>query len=200
MLTPEAADLAARAGEEAVAGLPGVDATEASPTSGANGASAGADVGGALGTLDDDEPWRLDYLLQARDDLSLLLPLDEVWHERGEVAHFLERRFTRPHERVLASLGQAARLFEPIAQSLRQARPAGCDLTGGEAYRFLSEVGALLEAAGFGVLVPAWWKRTAARPTLRLRLRQPAKTSTGLMGLDALVALRLETWRWAARS
>ncbi|HEY7780952.1 MAG TPA: SNF2-related protein [Ktedonobacterales bacterium] len=188
MLTPEAADLAARAGEEAVAGLPGVDATEASPTSGANGASAGADVGGALGTLDDDEPWRLDYLLQARDDLSLLLPLDEVWHERGEVAHFLERRFTRPHERVLASLGQAARLCEPIARSLRQARPAGCDLTGGEAYRFLSEVGALLEAAGFGVLVPAWWKRTPARPTLRLRLRQPAKTSTGLMGLDAVVA------------
>jgi SNF2 family DNA or RNA helicase len=140
-----------------------------------------------LGSLDDTGAWRLDYLLQARDDLSLLVPLEDVWRERGATARFLDRRFDHPHERVLASLGQAARLFEPIDRSLRQAHPLGCDLSGAEAYAFLREAVPLLEEAGFGVHVPAWWKRAAARPTVRLKLRGVQKTNTGLMGLDAVV-------------
>jgi SNF2 family DNA or RNA helicase len=162
-------------------------------TAPANGAtpppngSTSAGVFETLGTLDDESVWRLDYLLQARDDPSLLVPLEQVWRERGATARFLDRRFDHPHERVLASLGQAARLFEPIERSLGEARPLGCDLTGGEAYAFLREALPLLEEAGFGVQVPAWWKRAAARPTVRLRLRGLPKTSTGLMGLDAVV-------------
>ncbi len=161
--------------------------------------SAGATAGDTLPTggsaaLDDSTPempealWRLDYLLQARDDPSLLVPLDDVWRQRGSVARFLERRFERPHELVLTSLGQAARLFAPIDQSLREAHPVGCDLSGAEAYGFLREAVPLLEEAGFGVLVPGWWKRAAPRPSVRLRLKGGRKTSSGLMGLDAVVS------------
>ena len=132
--------------------------------------------------------WRLDYLLQARDDPSLLVSLEEVWRERGAIAAFLNRRFERPHERVLTSLGQAARIFAPIERSLRQAHPLGCDLSGDEAYAFLSEALPALEEAGFGVQVPTWWARARAKPTLRLSLSGLPKTSSGLMGLDAVVA------------
>ncbi len=120
-------------------------------------------------TLDASGPWRLDYLLQARDDPSLLVPLEAVWRERGATARFLDRRFDHPHEHVLTSLGQAARLFEPIERSLHQSQPVGCALTGREAYDFLRQGVPLLEEAGFGVQVPAWWKRVAPRPNVRLR-------------------------------
>jgi SNF2 family DNA or RNA helicase len=150
-----------------------------------------APVAGAAG---DGGSWRLDYLLQARDDPSLLVPLAEVWRARGSSARFLDRRFDRPHERVLASLGQAAHLCEPIAVSLGQAHPVGCDLDGAAAYRFLREALPLLEEAGFGVLVPSWWRRVAPRPTVRLRLRGPQKTSSGLLGLDAVLGY---DWRLA---
>jgi SNF2 family DNA or RNA helicase/intein/homing endonuclease len=130
--------------------------------------------------------WRLDYLLQALDDPSLLVPLEEIWRERGSIARFVDRRFDHPHKRVLAGLGQAARLFAPIDASLKQAHPIGCDLSGAEAYAFLTEALPQLEEAGFGVLAPPWWKRVEVKPTVRLRLKGP-QTSTGLMGLDAIV-------------
>ncbi len=132
--------------------------------------------------------WRLDYLLQDRDDPSLLISLDELWRVEGSTARLLDRRFEHPHERVFAALGQAARLFPPILSSLRAPHPIGVDLSAAEAYAFLRDAVPLLEDAGLGVLVPAWWTHTRVKPSLRLRLRGPQKTSTGLMGLDALVS------------
>jgi superfamily II DNA or RNA helicase len=145
--------------------------------------AAGAPVIGVAGAA-----WRLDYLLQARDDPSLLLPLGEAWDERGEVARFLDRRFERPWEHALAWLGQAAQVFPPIAASLADARPVGCDLTGADAYAFLARAIPALEELGIAVLAPAWWKRAPVKPTLRLEVRAPRHESSGLLGLDAVVS------------
>jgi SNF2 family DNA or RNA helicase len=147
---------------------------------------AAAALGFSLGPAR-DAAWRLDYLLQARDDPSLLVPLDEIWRERGAVARFVDRRFDHPHEQVLAGLGQATQMFPPLGYSLSERRPTGCRLSGAEAYRFLREALPKLEAAGFGVLAPPWWKRAPLKPTLRLKLRGTEKTATGLMGLGAIV-------------
>ncbi|HEX2348686.1 MAG TPA: DEAD/DEAH box helicase, partial [Ktedonobacterales bacterium] len=131
--------------------------------------------------------WRLDYLLQARDDPSLLLPLSEAWDERGAVARYLDRRFARPWEHALTWLGQAAQVFPPIADSLADARPAGCDLTGADAYAFLTQAIPALEELGIATLAPAWWKRAPVKPTLRLEVRSPRHQSSGLLGLDAVL-------------
>ena len=61
-----------------------------------------------------DQEWRLEYLLQATDDPSLLVPAGEVWRQRGATARFLDRRLDHPQERLLAGLGRAARLFPPM--------------------------------------------------------------------------------------
>ncbi len=132
--------------------------------------------------------WRLDYFLQARDDPSLLLPLAGVWNERGDVARFLDRRFERPWEHALTWLGQAARAFPPIAASLAREHPDGCDLTGAEAYQFLAEAIPALEEVGVGVLAPSWWKRAPVKPALRLEVKRAQQTSSGLLGLDAVVS------------
>src|SRR5207302_4316092 len=116
-----------------------------------------------------DKPWRLEYMLQATDDPSLLVPVEEVWRHRGLTARFLTRRFDQPQERVLASLGRASRLFLPIEGSLRTARHEACDLSTREAADLVRDKALLLKASGFGVLLPG----LDTRLNVRLRLRGP---------------------------
>lgn len=123
--------------------------------------------------------WQLHYLLQARDDPSLLVPAREVWRARGRVLKQLGRRFEQPQERLLAGLGFAARMFPALAPSLKSARPTHLALDTDQAYAFLREAGPLLEAAGFGLLVPPWWNRPGARLGVRLRLNPTQSPGPG---------------------
>jgi SNF2 family DNA or RNA helicase len=136
-------------------------------------------------TASDSRLWRLDYLAQAPDDLSLIAPLGGVW--RGTTALLPAQSLAHAREQVLRGLGKAASLFAPIARSLRESKPETCFLTGAEAYEFLRDAAPQLEKAGFAVQTPPWWKRGPARAVVRGNLRGGAKTSAGLMGLDALV-------------
>ena len=60
------------------------------------------------------QDWLVEYLLQATDDPSLIVPAADVWRQRGTTARFLNRRFDNPQERLLAGLGRAARLVPPL--------------------------------------------------------------------------------------
>jgi SNF2 family DNA or RNA helicase len=136
--------------------------------------------------------WTLNYLLQARDDPSLLLPLEKVWQTRNNTLETLNYRFEHAQERVLAGLGMAARLFPPVLRSLKTAQPRSCELTADEAYAFLREVGPLLESSGFGVLVPPWWSKPA-RLGVRAHIKaEPGTTGKGILTLDSLVAFEWE--------
>jgi SNF2 family DNA or RNA helicase len=136
-----------------------------------------------------DGPWRLDFLLQAADDPSLLVPAAEVWRAKGPLTVF-RRTLDHPQERLLGDLGRALRLFPPLEPALRGARPTGAELDAGAAYRFLREGAPLLAQAGFGVRVPAWWGRPSARLGVKARARAsaPGKTSDGRFGLETLCA------------
>lgn len=142
------------------------------------------------------DTWRLYYMLQARDDPSLLVPAEVVWKARGSVLQRLGRHFEQPQERLLAGLGYAARLFPILADSLASARPTGAALDTAQAYTFLREAAPLLEAAGFGVLVPPWWAKPGSRLGVRLRLRAERRESGadaishGLVNLDSLVSFQ----------
>jgi SNF2 family DNA or RNA helicase len=132
--------------------------------------------------------WTLRYMLQAADDPSLLVSADKVWSARGSTLHYLNRKFEGAQERLLSGLGLAARLFPPIAASLRTARPQSCVLRVEEAYAFLREVGPLLEGSGFGVLVPPWWNKPGARLGVRAKAKGSADAvSKGILNMDALV-------------
>ncbi|HEX8271854.1 MAG TPA: DEAD/DEAH box helicase [Longimicrobiaceae bacterium] len=137
------------------------------------------------------DSWRLDFLLQATDDPSLLVPAEEVWRAGGTLT-VLSRTLDQPQERLLGDLGRALRLFPPLEPALRGARPTGADLDAAAAHRFLREGAPLLAQAGFGVRVPAWWTRPAARLGVRLQARASASAAgnegDGRFGLDTLVA------------
>jgi SNF2 family DNA or RNA helicase len=115
--------------------------------------------------------WTLRYHLQARDDLRLLIPAQQIWLAHNGLLRYGNRRVDRPQERLLAGLGAASRLFHPIERSLRSQRPELAILSPAEAHHFLREIGPLLESNGFGVLLPEWWiARQRTRLGLRLRL------------------------------
>jgi SNF2 domain-containing protein/SNF2 helicase protein/helicase-like protein len=141
--------------------------------------------------LKPDKPWRLEYLLQATDDPSLLVPVEAVWRHRGQTARFLTRRFDQPQERVLAGLGRASRAFAPIETSLRSARPEACDLSTREAADLVRDKALLLKANGFGVLLPGLDTRLSVRLRLRGREREPDPLKTegpGLLSFNSLVS------------
>lgn len=117
------------------------------------------------------EAWRLEYLLQANDDLSLLLPAEQIWRQAGDTVTYLNRRFYQPQEHLLNDLGEAARLFPPIIKSLYHAAPSYCELTLEEAYQFLQQGAIMLEDSGFGILAPAWWNKPS-RLTMKLRSKK----------------------------
>jgi SNF2 family DNA or RNA helicase len=133
--------------------------------------------------------WTVRYLLQGRDDPSLLLPVADAWEPRGSRAAVLRAAGFRPREYLLAALGQAAALAPPVEASLKAARPAGYAADAGGAHHFLTETAWLLEQAGFGVLLPAWWTRkgTRQRLTLTAHVKRPPASGAGGLSLDTLV-------------
>ena len=136
-----------------------------------------------------NQSWRLEFLLQATDDKSLLLPAEMVWKTRGEALNFSSRKLENPQEKLLEDLGRAARLYPKLELALKTAKPVGHNLDAKGAYEFMREAAPLLEQSGFGVLVPSWWKRPSARLGVKLKARPKGNSkniSSGLLGLDAI--------------
>jgi SNF2 family DNA or RNA helicase len=134
------------------------------------------------------ERWQLHYLVQARDDPSLLIPAEEVWKKRSGALTHLGRRFEQPQEKLLAGLGYAARLFPPLAESMKSKRPTELRVDTGGAYTFLRETAPLLEGAGFGILVPPWWNKKGARLGVKVRLKSKSDTVVaGRLSLQNLI-------------
>jgi len=132
------------------------------------------DVG--LGPDGAEAPWRVELLLQATDDLSLVVEAAEVWRS-GTTLRRATRTLETPHEVLLAELGRAVRAYPELSGALREAAPTAVDTDLEGAYRFLADVAPVLEVAGFGVLLPAWWRRPSSR--LGLKLRASSRTSGG---------------------
>ncbi|MDI6105544.1 DEAD/DEAH box helicase [Actinoplanes sp. NEAU-A12] len=137
-----------------------------------------------------EDAWRLEFLLQAVDEPSVLVPAADVWRDRSAP---LRRWTSHPQERLLAGLGRAARLYPDLGEALRGTHPGQMLLDTEGAHRFLSHA-ALLEDAGYGVLLPAWWRR---RPDLGLSLEVRGRDPVSHVLRDRAVGLReLVDYRW----
>ena len=135
------------------------------------------------------QPWQLHYLIQAKDDPSLLIPAGEVWKKTKGVLTHLGHRFEQPQEKLLAGLGYAARLFPPVTESLKSKRPTELTIDTNGAYTFLRETAPLLEGAGFGLLVPPWWNKKGARLGVKVKMKskQSKDAVKGHMAFENLV-------------
>lgn len=138
--------------------------------------------------------WQLEWLLSSVRDPSMLVPLQEFWNPDG--ASPPGSTSTRD---VLMQLGQAARICPMLWKGMNNSAPSGMVLSREKAQVFLREQAAVLQSAGFRVIVPAWWT-SAGRRRIRLRLRARSAAgaqtagneSSGMFGLDSLLHFRAE--------
>ncbi|MFY1681152.1 SNF2-related protein [Micromonospora sp. WMMD730] len=139
--------------------------------------------------------WRIEFGLQAADEPGLHVAAGDVWRH-PERLPALAGRCGDPQETLLAELGRAGRLWPELDGALRTPAPELLELDVEGAHRFLREGAPVLHAAGFGVLLPSWWRRPAARLGARLQARSRTApgtvAATGALGLDALVDYRWE--------
>ncbi|MEV6708853.1 DEAD/DEAH box helicase [Micromonospora wenchangensis] len=139
--------------------------------------------------------WRVEFGLQAADEPGLHVAAGDVWRH-PERLPALAGRCGDPQETLLAELGRAGRLWPELDGALRTPAPELLELDVEGAHRFLREGAPVLHAAGFGVLLPSWWRRPAARLGARLQARSRTAPGTvaaaGALGLDALVDYRWE--------
>ena len=96
-----------------------------------------------------DDRWRVEILLQAKDDPSVLVPAKEVW-ARGEWLSALGHMLENPQERLLGGLGHALALWPDLEPALHEPAPTGVELTAEQAHSFLREAVPALEQGGWG--------------------------------------------------
>ncbi|MGK0467783.1 hypothetical protein, partial [Clostridium sp.] len=99
--------------------------------------------------------WTIEYLLQAKDDLSLMLPAKMIYEESVDTITYLNNKFNNPQERLLEDLAVASKVFIPIQRSLYDVAPVECKLSMDEAYSFLRESAYFLKEIGFGIIAQA---------------------------------------------
>jgi superfamily II DNA or RNA helicase len=133
--------------------------------------------------------WRVDYLLQSHADPSLMVPVEDLFRRGTRASRAMERLGADPKAAALASLGQAAALVPAIAANLRTPRPSGMDLDASGAYEFLARAAPLLNEAGFGLFLPAWWTGVGARERLALtaHAKTPSLRASQGLSLESLV-------------
>lgn len=139
--------------------------------------------------------WELELLLQATDDPSLLVEASTVWDSAEATQQVLERHLDRPQERLLEELGRAASLYPALDAALEEAAPTEVELTTAEADEFLREYAELLQQAGFGVVLPAWWNEPDRRLGARLTAETDGSTSVDSSG-DTVGVEQLCDFHW----
>jgi len=135
---------------------------------------------------DGGEDWWLRFGLQATDEQSLVAEADEIWRATDALPG-LGRVVSAPQETFLAELGKAARLYPALDDALRTARPDALGLDVAGAHLFLREAAPTLATAGFGVQLPGWWSKPAAR--LGVKVTATPRTQPGMVGTSAGIGL-----------
>ena len=149
----------------------------------------GGDDYDAEGDTGPDETWLVRYLLQSRDDPSLLIPAEDAWRNGSDNATSSVRMGSGVRKFLLSSLGQASGICPRISTGLEAGDLQGYRLDTLEAHEFLVSHSLALRQADFGVLLPAWWTHggTRVRPRANANVKSPPMEGVGGMGLDTIL-------------
>lgn len=136
-------------------------------------------------------PWILRFFLQSVEDPNLLVPVAQIWRQRGGGWNQVRAKQGRPQEKLLADLGTAMRVFPPLEKALKTAHPEVSHLSVQQAYAFLRDAAPILEESGMGVIVPNWWQGRRRGLAARIRLKPDFEVGSNghqsVLGLQTLV-------------
>ncbi|HEY9734102.1 MAG TPA: DEAD/DEAH box helicase [Drouetiella sp.] len=132
--------------------------------------------------------WKVQYLLQCVKDQSLLIPAEDAWINAGAVRKTFDASNFKPREQLLRALGQASRVSTQVEDSLKTKAPSGFYLNNEEAFLFLTDTVQTLEQAGFGVMLPAWWRKgQKSKVRKKASVQGALKVAGSKFTLDAIV-------------
>ena len=187
---PEPADQMAAQADRIATDRSGADQPNTGTESGnESGNESGAETGTGTGT-----GWRVEFALQPADEPGVVVDAAEIWATAG-VPSALGGRVGDAQETLLAELGRASRLWPELDAALRTATPRHLELDTEGAHHFLRDGAPTLHAAGFGVLLPGWWRRPGAR--LGARVRATSRSAPGVVAAASSVGQSaLLDYRW----
>ncbi len=144
-----------------------------------------------------DGLWTLNYMLVATENPELAIDAKTIFSFGAHIFRLEQHSFENPQEQLLADLGKAASIFEPIKKSLNESAPVGIGLDVKQAWTFISEASPLLLAQGFDIRLPEQLKDQGSRRLrARLRLKDAMPSDLGpdhsLFGLNDLAAFQWE--------
>lgn len=139
--------------------------------------------------VDGDAFWRISFLLQAKNDPSLMIPASKIWETDSDMTRYINTSFENAQERLLEDLGTASRFYPKLDTSLDEPTPESVSLNTEDAYGFMKDISPLLVGSGFGVQFPAWWRKPDGMASVRLKvspMKGDTRTSSGLFGISSL--------------
>lgn len=161
-----------------------------------------ADLAAEAGSDRARSAFKLQFLLQATNDPSLLVPAADVYRSRASIAHGIASSARAAQEYLLTGLAAAGRLFPVVAASLSEPRPQQVTLTPALAWDFLNNAAPQFIDAGLGVILPAELTRSGQRRLrMRMRLGSERKAASAGASSDASGELTLDgmlKFRWQA--
>jgi SNF2 family DNA or RNA helicase len=145
---------------------------------------------------DDGQTWQLTYYLQSVANPDWCLSAESIWQHPVAELHYQGATLQSPQETLLAGLGRAARLYEPIRDSLQQPHPTHCDLDPIQTYQFIKAAAWQLQDNGFGVELPPGLALSsddgASRLGLKVEAQVPQRQQQQRLGLKSLLNFKWE--------
>lgn len=140
------------------------------------------------------EDWYLRYCLQSREDEAVLIPAETLWQYPVEQAVIAGHVVNVPQETLLAGLGRAARLCDPVRESLQAPRPSHVVLDPAQTYVFLKVSLERLQDSGFGVILPPGLTAQGQdnRLGIQVRAEAPGRKQRQRLGLKSLLNVEWE--------
>ena len=123
--------------------------------------------------------WYVRYLIQPRDDPSMLIPADAAWEDADK---------PKIRSLLLMMLGQAADICPQISAGLTKEGPSGHQTDTMGAHHFLTQDAEALQLAGYGVMLPAWWTgRRNRRLAAKARVRSVEGAGSGMLSMRSVM-------------
>lgn len=136
------------------------------------------------------QDWLLSYHIQAVADPEWRISAATIWQHPVDHLQINGRTLESPQETLLSGLGRAARLYEPIRDSLINQQPQGCHLEPIQAFQFIKATAWQLQDNGFGVELPPGLTEATGQDSrlgLNIRAQVPQRQQRQRLGLKSLL-------------
>ncbi len=134
------------------------------------------------------DPWFVRYMVQSRNDPSFLISAEDAWNSKTNMLP----SGTNIKEFLLISIAKASGIFPHITTGLKKMRlelGKGCFIDINAAHDFLTKDAPALRQAGYGIILPSWWKGNGTQAKIRARgdIKNPKMKTRGIFDLNSIV-------------